>query len=59
MVNGALLLTNSFGEIAMADPVAGTITTISKLAGPADMTPIAAGGLLIQLTRDAKLTAYA
>ena len=58
MVNGLLLLTNSDGEIALVDPVAGKIKSTSKLAGPANMTPIAAGGLLIQLTHDAKLTAY-
>jgi outer membrane protein assembly factor BamB len=59
MVNGVLLLTNSLGEIAMVDPVAGKINAISKLAAAADMTPIAADGMLIQLTRDAQLTAYA
>jgi outer membrane protein assembly factor BamB len=59
MVNGTLLLTNSFGEIALVDPVVGTIQTTNKLAAPADLPPIAAGGLLIQLTRDAQLTAYA
>jgi len=58
MVNGLLLLTNSEGEIALVDPVAGTIQATRKLEGPADMPPIAAGGLLVQLTRDATLTAY-
>jgi len=58
MVNGQLLLTNDFGEIAFVDSVAGTLQSKGKLAGPADLTPIAAGGVLVQLTRDAKLTAY-
>lgn len=59
LVNGMLVLSNSRGEIAMVDAVAGVIKSSAKLAGPADMAPIAAGGLLLQLTRDAKLTAYA
>jgi outer membrane protein assembly factor BamB len=58
MVDGQLILTNDFGEILFVDAVAGSIKSIEKLAGPADITPIAAGGLLLQLTRDAKLTAY-
>lgn len=59
MVNGALLLTDSRGEMAVVDATAGRLVSVNKLAGPADITPIAAGGLLVQLTRDAKLTAYA
>jgi outer membrane protein assembly factor BamB len=58
MVNGTLLLTNDYGDLAFVDAVAGKINSIAKLAGPADMPPIAAGGMLIQLTRNAKLTAY-
>ena len=58
LVNGSLLLTSSLGTLAMVDPVAGAISSVAKLAGPADMAPIAAGGLLVQLTRDARLTAY-
>ena len=58
MVNGMLILTNDFGEIAFVDAVAGRINSIAKLSGPADITPIAAGGMLLQLTRDATLTAY-
>ncbi len=59
MMDGKLLLTSSLGEIALVDAMAGKIQGMTKLAGPADMTPICAGGLLLQLTRDAKLTAYA
>jgi outer membrane protein assembly factor BamB len=58
LVNGSLLLTSNLGNLAVVDPVAGAISSVIRLAGPADMTPIAAGGLLVQLTRDAKLTAY-
>jgi outer membrane protein assembly factor BamB len=58
LVNGTLLLTNNYGGVALVDPVAGAIASMAKLEGPADMVPIAAGGVLLQLTRDAKLTAY-
>jgi outer membrane protein assembly factor BamB len=58
LVNGALVLTNDLGEMALVDPVAGTLQSVGRLAGPADMTPIAASGVLVQLTRDAKLTVY-
>jgi len=58
LVNGVLLLTNNYGDVALVDPVAGAIASMAKLEGPADMVPIAAGGVLLQLTRDAKLTAY-
>ena len=59
LVNGTLVLTSSLGEIAFVDAVQGVIKTTAKLASPAaDLPPIAAGGLLLQLTRDGKLTAY-
>jgi outer membrane protein assembly factor BamB len=58
MVNGLLLLTNDYGNVLFVDPVAGQIKSLEKLEGPTDVTPIAAGGLLLQLTRDAQLTAY-
>ncbi len=58
MVNSLLLLTSDHGEMAFVDPVSGAITGRSKIAGPADLSPIAAGGFLVQLTRDATLTAY-
>ena len=43
------------------DPVAGALKQTVKLGGSnvADMPPLAAGGVLVQLTRNAKLTAYA
>ena len=59
LVNGTLVLVSDHGQAALVDPVAGQLSKIVKLGGAADMPPIAAGGLLLQLTRDAKLTAYA
>jgi len=58
MVNGLLLLTNDQGELAFVDPTSGSITSTAKLLAPADLTPIAAAGKLLVLTRDATLTAY-
>ena len=58
MVNGQLLFTTSRGELGGVDPVSGRLGTLGKLAGPADLAPIAAGGMLLVLTRDGFLTAY-
>jgi outer membrane protein assembly factor BamB len=58
MVNSQLLVTSTLGDAITVDPVAGTISSKQKLAGPADLPPIAVGGQLLQLTRDAVLTAY-
>ena len=58
LVNGQLLLASDHGEMALVDAVAGTLKQKVKLDAPADMPPIAAAGMLLQLTRDAKLTAY-
>jgi outer membrane protein assembly factor BamB len=58
LVNGQLVLSNDHGEIALVDAVAGKLTQTAKLDAPADMPPIAASGMLLQLTRNAKLTAY-
>jgi outer membrane protein assembly factor BamB len=58
MLNGLLVLTNDHGEIAMIDPADGSIKSTAKIDGPADLPPIAAAGLLLQLTRNATLTAY-
>jgi outer membrane protein assembly factor BamB len=58
MVNGQLLLTSTHGDLLTVDPVAGNATSNFKLAGPADLPPIAVGGSLLVLTRDATLTAY-
>lgn len=58
LMNGQLVLSNDHGEVAVVDAVAGKITQTAKLGAPADMPPIAAAGTLLQLTRNAKLTAY-
>jgi outer membrane protein assembly factor BamB len=59
MVNGQLAFTTSLGELAMVDPVAGTLGAMTKLTGgPADLAPLAVGGSLLVLTRNAALTAY-
>ncbi len=58
LVNGHLLLTSDLGDLLSVDPVTGTAGNMSKLAGPADMLPIAANGALLMLTRDAILTSY-
>lgn len=58
MMNGLLVLTNDHGEIAMVNPVTGAITSTSAIDGPADMPPIAVGGIMLLLTRNATLTAY-
>jgi len=58
LLNGLLVLSNDHGEVALVDAVSGKITQTEKLDGPADMPPIAAAGVLLQLTRNAKLTAY-
>ncbi len=58
LINGQLVLSNDHGEIALVDAVAGKLTQKAKLGAPADMPPIAAAGMVLQLTRNAKLTAY-
>jgi outer membrane protein assembly factor BamB len=58
LLGGSLVVVNDYGQAAIIDPVAGQITNSIKLHGPADITPIAANGQLIQLTRDATLTVY-
>lgn len=58
LVNGQLVLTSDHGDIAFVDAVKGTLTNTAKLGAPADIPPVAAAGMLLQLTRNAKLTAY-
>jgi outer membrane protein assembly factor BamB len=58
MVNGQLLFTDSLGEMMSVDPVTGALGAVSRLAGPADLTPVVSGGEMLILTRDAVLTAY-
>jgi outer membrane protein assembly factor BamB len=58
LVNGQLLVTSDYGDLLAVDAVTGQTGATTKLQGPADMPPIAAAGLLLQLTRNATLTAY-
>ncbi|HTQ71202.1 MAG TPA: PQQ-binding-like beta-propeller repeat protein [Acidocella sp.] len=58
LVNGMLIAVNDHGEAALIDATTGKLTRTIKLAAPADLAPIATGGVLLQLTRDARLTAY-
>ena len=58
LVNNTLILTNDHAELALVDPVAGHIVSTAKLPAPADMPPIITNGFLVQLTRNATLTAY-
>ena len=58
LLNGQLVLTSDHGEIALIDAISGKVSQTEELGAPADMPPIAAAGMLLQLTRNAKLTAY-
>ncbi len=58
MVNGQLLLTSSLGELISVDPATGAYGAMTKIAGPADLAPIATGAAVLLLTRDATLTAF-
>ena len=58
LINGQLVLSSDHGQVVLVDAVSGKITQEQKLGAPADMPPIAAAGVLLQLTRNAKLTAY-
>ncbi len=58
IINSELILTSTLGTLLTVDPVAGAISSTAKLHGPADLTPVAAAGMFLQLTRDAILTSY-
>jgi len=58
LVNNTLILTNDHAELALVDPRAGRIVSTTPLPAPADMPPILTNGFLVQLTRNARLTAY-
>ncbi len=58
LVNGTLIAVNDHGEAALVDAATGKQTQIVKLGAPADLPPIGVAGMLLQLTRDARLTAY-
>jgi outer membrane protein assembly factor BamB len=57
LIAGRLVLNSSNGETAFVDPVAGKISAVHKL-NVSDMIPVAAAGVLAQLSRDATLTIY-
>jgi len=58
LLGGQLVLSGDNGHLIQVDAVEGSVTQTIKLGKPADMPPIAAAGVVLQLTRDAKLTAY-
>jgi outer membrane protein assembly factor BamB len=58
LVNGTLIAVSDHGEMALVDATTGKVKQTIKLGAPADLPPIGAGGVLLQLTRDARLTAY-
>jgi len=58
LLDGQLVLSGDNGHLIQVDAVEGSVTQTIKLGKPADMPPIAAAGVVLQLTRDAKLTAY-
>lgn len=58
LVNGTLISVSDQGEAALVDAITGKLKQTIKLGAPADLPPIAVDGKLLQLTRNARLTAY-
>ncbi|WP_298224679.1 PQQ-binding-like beta-propeller repeat protein [Acidocella sp.] len=58
LVNNMLICASDHGEAALVDAASGKLRKTVKLGAQADMPPIAVDGVLLQLTRDARLTAY-
>lgn len=58
LVNGTLVAVNNYGEATLVDAQTGTMKQTLKLDAPADVPPVVVNGLLLQLTRNASLTAY-
>lgn len=58
LINGMLVAVSDTGEAAIVDARTGQLQHITKLGAPADIPPLAVGGMLLQLTRNARLTAY-
>ncbi len=58
LVNGMLMLVSNLGNAALVDPETGKLKHMKNLGGWLDMPPVAAGGVLLTLARDATLTAY-
>lgn len=58
LVNGTLIAVNDFGEAALIDAQTGAMKQTVKLDAPADLPPLAVNGMLLQLTRNGRLTSY-
>lgn len=58
LVNGTLICVSDKGEAALVDAISGKLKQTVKLGAPAEVPPIGVGGVLLQLTRNARLTAY-
>lgn len=58
LVNGTLVSVSDFGEAVLVDATSGQIRHSVKLGAPADMPPVVVDGLMLQLTRNGRLTAY-
>ncbi len=58
LVNGMLVCVSDQREAVLVDAATGKPARHVKLDAPAMLAPIAAGGALLLLTRDARLTAY-
>ena len=58
LAGGQLAFVSSYGDLLLLSPAEGTIADERKLHGPASQIPIAAGGALLVLTDDGRLTAY-
>lgn len=58
MLNSELVFVNTRGEMARVDPQSGKLISITKFTSEADLSPISAAGVLLQLDRNANLTAY-
>lgn len=58
LVNSTLVAVNNIGEAVLVDAITGSIKQTVKLDAPADMPPLAVNGMLLQLTRNGRLTSY-
>ena len=58
LVNGTLVAVSDDGRAALVDAQTGTLKQCVKLAAPTDVPPLAVGGMVLQLTRNAVLTSY-
>lgn len=58
LINGMLVAVSDYGEAVLVDAQTGLLKQTVKLPAPADVSPLVVNGMLLQLTRDASLTAY-